>query len=116
MNKKEIIDRINKEFDKSGILSNVFTDCICRNIHTIRCMIDNLFDDMSNNGEGMYDLVMGDTRYEGVPGELGHMKIYTFTIIDGDTDEEIIYGNFVCNFCGHSESPMDGYMISVHMM
>lgn len=116
MNKNEIIEKINSEFEQSGILNNVFTDCDWHNIHTIRCMIDNLFDDMSNNGEGMYDLVMGNTRYEGVPGEFGHMKIYTFIIIDGDTDEEIIHGNFVCNFCGHSASPMDSYMVSVHMM
>ena len=115
MQKRSLINRIYRDLEKSRVTSHIYTDSDWSGKRSVgQCIIDTL-DAIAIENKGKYDISFGEARYEGVLGELGHRKVYEFTIIDADTDKEFINGRMVCSFCGKVSDPMGSYDVTVLM-
>ena len=115
MQKRSLINRIYRDLEKSKLTSHIYTDNDWSGKRSIGQRIIDTLDDINAKGKGCYDICYGEVRYEGVLGELGHRKVYEFTIIDADTDKELINGQMVCYFCGMMADPMSAYDVTVLM-
>ena len=63
-------------------------------------------------GVGGVTLYQEDARYEGVFGEVGHRKVYYYTIVGCDKDIDM---QITAAFCGTVADPMSAYDITVTM-
>ena len=115
MQKRSLINRIYDDLHKSRVTSHIYSDNDWRNLRNVASEIIHTLSVIKENGKGTYVFDYGETRYEGVIGELGHCKVYEFTITDADADKEIIHGKMICSFCGPMSDPMGAYDVTVLM-
>ena len=115
MQKRSLINRIYKDLEKSEVTSHIYFDSDWSGKRAVGQRIIDTLDDINAKGKGKYDIVLGETRYEGTLGELGHRKVYEFTIIDAEVDKEFVQGMLICYFCGTIADPMGAYDICVLM-
>ena len=111
MQKRSLINRIYKDLEKSKVTAHIYTDNDWRNLRNVVHTLTTI----EEKGKGIYTFDYGETRYEGVLGEMGHRKVYDFTITDGQSDKEIIQGQLICSFCGPMSDPMRSYDVTVLM-
>lgn len=115
MQKRSLINRIYNDLHKSRVTSPIYSDNDWRNLRNVASEIIHTLSVIEENGKGTYVFDYGETRYEGAIGELGHCKVYEFTITDADADKEIIHGKMICSFCGPMSDPMGAYDVTVLM-
>ena len=113
MQKRSLINRIYRDLHKSRVTSHIYTDSDWSGKRSVGQRIIDTMDAIANENKGNYDVCFGEARYEGVLGELGHRKVYEFTIIDADADKELINGQMICSFCGKVSDPMGAYDVTV---
>ena len=115
MQKRSLINRIYTDLHKSRVTSHIYTDNDWRNLRNVASEIIHTLEVLKEKGKGQYVFDYGETRYEGTLGELGHRKVYDFTITDAEIDKEIIKGEMICSFCGPVSDPMKSYDVTVIM-
>ena len=115
MQKRSLINRIYNDLHKSGVTGHIYHDNDWSGKRSVGQRIIDTLDAIDAQGKGKYDISWGEARYEGVLGELGHRKVYEFTIIDADADKELIQGQMICSFCGTMSDPMGSYDVTVLM-
>lgn len=112
MNKRTIINRIHTALSTNKVTSRIYRDSDWSGVTYAESIIDKALKFYCGSN---YCLTFGAAHYEGRLGEAGHCKIYEFSIIDVENDEEIISGNMICSFCGTIGDPMSAYDITVTM-
>ena len=115
MQKRSLINRIYKDLEKSKVTAHIYSDSDWRNLRNVASEIIHTLSVIEETGKGTYVFDYGMTHYEGMIGELGHCKVYEFTITDAETDKEIINGRLRCSFCGPMSDPMGSYDVTVLM-
>ena len=115
MQKRSLINRIYNDLSKSRVTSHIYTDNDWHNLRNVASEIIHTLSVIEEKGKGHYVFDYGETRYDGILGELGHRKVYEFIITDADTANEIIHGQMICSFCGTMSNPMGAYDVTVLM-
>lgn len=115
MQKRSLINRIYSDLEKSKVTANIYSDNDWRYLRNVASEITHSLEVIGSTGKGNYAFEFGETRYEGMIGELSHHKVYEFVIIDTDIDAEVVNGKMICSFCGPMSDPMKSYDVTVLM-
>ncbi len=112
MQKRNLINHIYTKLQKSRVTSGIYSDNDWRHVTIVFNEIDKILENIFAKRNERYGLAYGETRYEGVIGELGHRKVYEFSIMNDD-EKEVIGGQLICSFCGTMSDPMGSYDVTV---